>query len=154
MKAPRSLRIKVAAVLYTPEVLGLTVELSRFPLTDDLLLRGEARSAACGSAIALGIATDAQARVTKVGIRSQACAIGQAAAAIFAGAASGRTAEQIQAAGRAIAHWLAGDGALPDWPGLSAIAAARDYPARHGAVMLPWKAAMQAFSFQSSEIGD
>jgi hypothetical protein len=32
---------------------------------------------------------------------------------------------------------------LPDWPGLTAIAAARDYPARHGAIMLAWQAARQ-----------
>ncbi|WP_260921839.1 hypothetical protein [Novosphingobium sp. 9] len=35
-----------------------------------------------------------------------------------------------------------GEGALPEWPGLDAIAAARDYPARHGAVMLVWDAAL------------
>jgi hypothetical protein len=35
---------------------------------------------------------------------------------------------------------------LPDWPGVEAIAAARDYPARHGAIMLPWTAARDALS--------
>jgi hypothetical protein len=44
-----------------------------------------------------------------------------------------------------IEAWLStADAPLPDWPGLSAIAAARSYPARHGAILLPWKAAMAA----------
>ena len=131
-------------VLYTPEVLGLAVDLARFPLHDGLTLTGEARSKSCGSTIALGLAMDEDGAVGAIGVRSHACAIGQAAAAIFAKGAGGRTAAEIQAAGEAIGDWLAGEGELPDWPGLAAIAAARDYPARHGAVMLPWNAAMQA----------
>lgn len=132
-----------ATILYTPEVLGLAVELARFPLTGDLPLRGEARSKSCGSTIALGLAMGANGVISEVGVRSQACAIGQAAAAIFARGALGRTGAEIHVAGKAVAAWLAGDGNMPDWPGLAAIAAARDYPARHGAVMLPWNAAMQ-----------
>ena len=132
-----------ATVLYTPEVLGLAVELARFPLTGDLPLRGEARSKSCGSTIVLGLAVDAGGMITRAGVRSQACAIGQAAAAIFVQAAAGLDGPAIHAAGKAIAAWLAGEAAMPDWPGLSMIGAARDYPARHGAVMLPWNAAMQ-----------
>jgi hypothetical protein len=41
---------------------------------------------------------------------------------------------------------VAGEGSLPDWPGLATIAAARDYPGRHGALMLPWTAALQLLS--------
>lgn len=133
-----------ATVLYTPQVLGLAVDLARFPLGDDLPLRGEGRSKSCGSTIALGLAMAPDGAVERVGVRSHACAIGQAAAAIFVQAAPGQRPEQIRAAAGAIAAWLAGEGELPDWPGLGTIAAARDYPARHGAVMLPWTAAMQA----------
>ncbi|HKR91707.1 iron-sulfur cluster assembly scaffold protein [Novosphingobium sp.] len=130
------------AVLYTPEVLGLAIALARFPLTEDLPLRGEARSKSCGSTITLGLKMAPNGTIERIGVRSQACAIGQAAAAIFAQAASGRRGPDIHVAGTAIAAWLAGEGAMPDWPGLFAIAAAREYPARHGAVMLPWNAAM------------
>jgi len=135
-----------AAVLYTPEVLGLAIELARYPLTDDLVLRGEGRSKSCGSTIVLGLAIGAGGTVERIGVRSQACAIGQAAAAIFAGAAAGQTPAQIERAGREISAWLGGEGDLPEWPGLTGIAAARDYPARHGAVMLPWSAAVEALS--------
>lgn len=135
-----------ATVLYTPEVLGLAVELARFPLEEDLPLRGEGRSKSCGSTIALGVAVGPDGTVERIGVRSHACAIGQAAAAIFARAAPGLGTARIRAAGEEIAAWLAGEGDLPDWPGLGTIAAARDYPARHGAVMLPWMAAKQALS--------
>lgn len=132
-----------ATVLYTPEVLGLATRLAAYPWDGALPLQGEARSKSCGSTIALGLGTGADGRIERVAIKASACAIGQAAAAIFAGAAVGRGPEDIRHAERAIAAWLAGEGGLPDWPGLDAIAAARDYPARHGAIMLAWQAARQ-----------
>lgn len=134
------------AVLYTPDVLGLAIDLARHPLTDDLPLRGEARSKSCGSTIVLGLATDADGAIERVGVRSQACAIGQASAAIFAAGAAGADAARIAVTRVAIVDWLLEGGDLPDWPGLGTIAAARDYPARHGAVLLPWDAACRAFS--------
>lgn len=131
-------------VLYTPEVLGLAVRLAAYGWDGDLPFLGEARSPSCGSTIALGLALDDEGRVAKIGIRSHACAIGQAAAAIFADAAQGRSRRELAQATEAILLWLNGEADLPDWPGLAMIAAARDYPARHGAVMLPWKAALAA----------
>lgn len=132
-------------VLYTPDVLALAIELARYPLTDNLPLRGEARSKSCGSTIALGLSTEAGA-ITGVGLRCQACAIGQASAAIFAGSAVGVSAEQIFEMRQTVADWLADDAPLPQWPGFATIAAARNYPARHGAVMLPWDAAVRALT--------
>jgi hypothetical protein len=35
---------------------------------------------------------------------------------------------------------------LPDWPDIQQIEPARDYPGRHGAIALPWKAALDALS--------
>lgn len=131
------------AVLYTPEVLGLATSLAAHPWDEMLPLRGEARSRSCGSTIALALATDAEGRIARLGLKSSACAIGQAAAAIFAAAAPGRDAAAIRDAERAIAAWLSGEADRPDWPGLDAIAAARDYPARHGAIMLAWQAARE-----------
>jgi NifU-like protein involved in Fe-S cluster formation len=130
-------------VLYTPAVLGLATELARYPWDDSLPLAGEARSKSCGSALALALGTDAAGRIDRIGVKAQACAIGQAAAAIFAAAAPGRTLEEVARNGEAIAAWLGGDGEMPRWPGLEAIAAARDYPARHGAILLAWRAASQ-----------
>jgi NifU-like protein involved in Fe-S cluster formation len=76
----------------------------------------------------------------------RACAVGQASAGIFARAAAGRSLPEIEAAHEGLIRWLAGAGDLPDWPGLDPLIAARDYPGRHGAIMLPWTAARDALS--------
>jgi len=131
-------------MLYTPQVLALATSLARFPWDDSLLQQGSARSQSCGSSLALALSTDAEGRITQIGLRAHACAIGQAAAAIFAEAAMGHSRIELEASLEAISAWLANDGALPDWPGLGTIAAARAYPARHGAIKLAWKAALEA----------
>jgi NifU-like protein involved in Fe-S cluster formation len=76
----------------------------------------------------------------------RACAVGQASAAIFARHAAGRSAQQISQSLTELEAWLAHDGELPDWPGLAVLEPARAYPARHGAMLLPWKAAVAALS--------
>ena len=140
-----------AAVLYTPDVLALATSLAAFRFDEDLQLQADARSRSCGSTLRLGLALDETGRVARVGLRSQACAIGQASAAIFAQASVGRTAQEINATAEAIARWLAGEEEQPDWPGLTTIAAARDFPGRHGALMLPWTAAVQALAGRSAD---
>ena len=137
-----------ATALYTPEVLALATGLARYPLGDDLPLRGSARSQSCGSMLEVGLALE-NGLVTRVGLRAHACAIGQAAAAIFADAAIDRTAAEIVAAEHEVSGWLVG-GPLPAWPGVAAIAAAVAYPARHGAVLLPWRAALSALPSAAS----
>jgi len=129
------------AKLYTPEVLALATALAAHPWDDALPLQGQARSKSCGSTIALGLALDQDGRIERVGVRAHACAIGQAAATLFARAAIGRDGRDIHAADAAIAAWLAGEGDLPDWPGFEAIAPALGYPGRHGAIRLAWQAA-------------
>ncbi|WP_305096033.1 iron-sulfur cluster assembly scaffold protein [Croceibacterium aestuarii] len=130
--------------LYTPELLALAVELAEHPLDDSLPLRGSARSKSCGSTLDMALGVDDAGRIDALGMRVRACAVGQAAAALFARSAAGRTATQIAAASERIERWLVEGGEVPDWPELALIAAARDYPARHGAIMLPWTAARDA----------
>lgn len=132
--------------LYTPQVLELATSLAGYGWDEALPLKGSARSRSCGSTIELGVSLDEGGRIEKVGLRSQACAIGQAAAALFARAAPGRSAEEIHNAHAAMREWLGGDSPQPDWPGLDAIAPARDYPGRHGAILLAWQAADEALS--------
>lgn len=135
--------------LYTPEMLALAVSLAEAPLDPSAPLVGQARSATCGSTVALGCALDDGGRITSIGVQAAACAVGQAATALFVNAAAGRTRDDIAEALAALDAWLAGEGELPGWPGLDAIAAARDYPARHGAVTLAWTAALDALSKDS-----
>jgi NifU-like protein involved in Fe-S cluster formation len=135
-----------AARLYTPELLALAVELAEYPPLEAAPVRGEARSPTCGSTLALDMAFDGDGRIERVGLRVRACAVGQAAAAIFARHAAGREAAEIRAALERLEAWLDEKGSAPDWPDLALVAPARAYPARHGAMLLPWKAAAAALS--------
>lgn len=135
-----------AARLYTPQVLAAAVSLARYPLDGDLPLQGDARSASCGSTLRLGLALDANGQVERIGVAAQACAIGQASAAIFAQAVYGRGADAITDARDQLMGWLSGEGDLPDWPGIDLIVPARGYPARHGAILLAWDAAVKALA--------
>jgi NifU-like protein involved in Fe-S cluster formation len=136
-----------AQQLYTPELLALAVELADFPPLDAAQSHGEARSPTCGSTLALDLALDGEGRIARVGLRVRACAVGQAAAAIFARHAQGRDLEDLRDALARLEAWLDDEGRPPpEWPELALVAAARGYPARHGAMLLPWKAATAALS--------
>ena len=137
---------RVSSKLYTPELLGLATGLAAFPLTDDLPLRAEERSRTCGSVITLGLALDDYGLVSGVGMKVSACAIGQASAALMAQAIRGDIPGHVQLTAEGLARWLAGEGDLPRWRGIAALAPARDHPARHSALLLPWTAACKALS--------
>ncbi|TYC90825.1 iron-sulfur cluster assembly scaffold protein [Novosphingobium sp. BW1] len=133
-------------VLYTPDVLALAMDLAAYPLVSDLSHVAEARSPTCGSQLRLGLDSGPDDRIARVGISAQACAIGQAAAAIFAKAALGQSAAELAKARSEIRNWLSGEGPMPSWPGFDTLVAVPDYPGRHGAVLLPWDAAQEALS--------
>ena len=135
-----------AARLYTPELLALAVDLAKWPRLGDATQTGEARSPTCGSTLAMDLELDEAGRIGRLGMAVRACAVGQASAAIFASEALGKGPGDIARALGQLERWLAHDGALPDWPGLATIEPARGYPARHGAMLLPWKAALAALS--------
>lgn len=134
-----------AGKLYTTELLSLATELSGFSLTGYWTLTGEARSRTCGSRLKMGIETNGGGAIVRIGLAVTACAVGQASAAIFARAAKGKNASEVTESLREIKKWISSqDAPAPQWPGFSALEAARAHPARHGALLLPWKAAVDA----------
>ena len=133
-------------VLYSPEILAAAVGLADFPFDPALPLHGEARSRSCGSTLRVALLLDEQGRIAGIGCRAQACAVGQAAAQIFASAAPGRSAAEIAAVRNELALWLTSEGAAPEWQGIALLDPARDYPARHGAILLAWDAALAALA--------
>lgn len=133
---------KPRSVLYSPQLLALAVELADYPFDPASLCIGEAHSRSCGSSIKLSCSPD----LGTFGLQVSACAVGQAAAAIFARHCQGRGGEDIASAQAAIENWLVGRGAMPDWPDLEMLAPALAYPGRHGAILLPWRAAVDALS--------
>lgn len=133
-----------AEKLYSPQVLALSASLPQWPFDPALPLVGHARSKSCGSTLDLALRLDAEGAIEQVGLRVRACAIGQAASALFAAAAVSKSRADIVRAEQAVAAWLEGAAALPAWPGFAAIERAQAYPARHGAILLPWRAALDA----------
>lgn len=136
--------MSAAERLYTPELLALAVELAEWPPLENVHAHGQARSPTCGSTLAMDLALDDAGKIERLGLRVRACAVGQAAAAVFARHARGRDLADIRRDLERIEAWLDDRGPTPDWPDLALIEAGRAYPARHGAMLLPWKAALAA----------
>ena len=84
-------------------------------------------------------------RVASLQQAVEACAFGQASAALMGAAAPGRTADDIRTAIEGVATWLVGDhAAVTAWPGLAVLDPARSRTARHGAILLPFRALLAA----------
>jgi NifU-like protein involved in Fe-S cluster formation len=84
-------------------------------------------------------------RVKRIRQAVEACAYGQATAALMGGHAMGRSAEEVGAALSELEAWLAGEGDVPvSWPGLEELAPALTRKGRHGAIMLPFRTLLAA----------
>lgn len=135
----------MSAPLYNRDILALAIATADYLPNPGAPYRASKRAPLCGSAIILDLDTDEGGLVTRVGLHVEACALGQASAALLARHAPGRGLADLRRARRGIADWFAGIGDEPDWPGFDLLAPARDYPARHGAILLPFDAAIAAF---------
>ena len=134
------------AALYNAELLRLATSNPHEERLSDPMGTAERRSPICGSRIAIDMDLDPAGRVVAIGMQVSACAYGQASATLLARHAVGRSQEELVAARDAVTRWLAGEGELPDWPGLDTLAAVVPHSARHGAVRLPFEAAADAMS--------
>ena len=140
MNAPNTAR------LYSTELLALAIQLADYPFSEDAMLRGSVYSRTCGGRIELSADISTDGTLSNIGMKVTACAVGQAAAAIFATSASGMNSAELRNAERAIGRWLMRDGPMPDWPGIEALTPALSHKGRHGAILLPWRAALDALS--------
>lgn len=96
------------------------------------------RSATCGSRVAMRVTMDGD-RVIGIEQAVEACAFGQAAAALVGVGAIGMTRDEATLALAGVERWLGGDVAEP-WPGLDVLDPARARRGRHGAILLPFRA--------------
>lgn len=134
------------APLYTPDILRLAASLPPPGPLDRIDGEAEERSPTCGSVVRLQVQLDSEERVAALSQQVQACAFGQASAAILAAGAFGRTEAEVDEALGALRDWLAGGRNDPGaWPGLAALGPARSRRSRHGAILLPFRALLAAF---------
>lgn len=134
----------MAEMLYTPELLRLAADLphaGRLAAADASV---ERRSATCGSRVRIDVALGPDDRIAALGVDVNACALGQASAALFAARAIGRNAAELAAARDAVAAWLRGEAGEPDWPRLALLAPALPHSGRHPAIRLAFEAAAEA----------
>jgi len=136
----------MSGALYTREILRLAVSIPHQSRLDKPDGTAEVRSRTCGSRVAADIILSDDGRVAQLGIEVNACALGQASAAILAAEAIGKSAEEITAARRHLAEFLAGAEAQPgSWDNMEHLCAAKDHPGRHAAIVLPYDAIIAAF---------
>ena len=135
----------MSAPLYTRDILRLAASIPHLGTLDGAQARAEKRAPLCGSRVTVEVSLDEAGCVVALGQEVKACALGQASAALMGRHAVGRTQVEIAAARDALAAFFAGERDDPgDWPGIEALAVARGYPARHGAMLLPFEAAAEA----------
>ena len=131
--------------LYTRDILRLAANIpgqrSFADLNGDLLLR----SPTCGSRLAMWVVLDCEERVVEIEQAVEACAFGQAAAALVGVHAIGIDYAQAKAVLAAMERWLGGEGD-PPWPGIETLEPARARRGRHGAILLPFRALVAAIA--------
>jgi len=135
----------MSAPLYTRAILRLAASIPHLGRLEAAQARVERRAPVCGSRVTVAVTLDEEGRVVALGQEVKACALGQASAALMGRHAIGRRSDELAAARDALADFFAGKRDDPgDWPGIEALAVARAYPARHGAILLPFEAAAEA----------
>ena len=130
---------------YTREILRLAASIPYLAPFEELEGATEMRSKTCGSRMRIAVELDWADRIVRLRQWVEACAFGQATAALVGGHAMGRSAEEVGAALDQTEAWLAGSGDLPTaWPGLEALSPARSRKGRHGAILLPFRTLLAA----------
>lgn len=133
-----------SSVLYSAELLALAIELADYPYAASSPARGHARSRSCGSIIELS--SNGSTQLDGIGLKVTACAVGQASAAIFAREAQGMDAVEVGSTLQALGRWLQGDADSSILSRLELLEPARPHRGRHEAILLPWRAALDALS--------
>jgi NifU-like protein involved in Fe-S cluster formation len=135
----------VPSALYNRDILRLAASIPHQGRLDAPQGSAEKSSPVCGSRVVVDVALDGEGRIAALGQEVKACALGQASAALFGAHALGASAAEIAGARDALTAYLRGERDNPgQWPGLSLLAEARPFSARHASILLPFEAAAEA----------
>jgi NifU-like protein involved in Fe-S cluster formation len=130
-----------AQSLYSREILRLATSLPHQDHIEQPFLSATRRAPVCGSEMIVDASLEDD-KLADIAIRAKACALGQASAAILRELAPGKTIAGISALAAQVEQALKGEGEMPS--AYAALAYARDYPARHGAILLPFDTLLAA----------
>lgn len=135
-----------AVALYNRDLLRLAASLEAMaPLTPPSG-HAEMRSPTCGSRVSLSVRRTGDGRIDALSADVASCALGQASAAILLREARGLDQASIEAARHAMENYLLGADTPPPFTDAGLFGPARDYPARHPAIMLPYDALLVALA--------
>lgn len=141
----------MSAPLYNREILRLAAAIPHAERLAEPHGSSEKRSPICGSRVTVDLRLGPDGRVAEAGMLVRACALGQASAALLGEHVVGRSHAELAAARDALAAWLAGGSAAPDWPGLDVLAPAIPHSARHPSIRLAFEAAAEAASAAATD---
>lgn len=132
------------APLYNKDILRLAAGIPHHSRLAEPQASVEKRSPTCGSRVIVDVRMK-EGRLSELGLDVKACALGQASAALMAAQAIGMSADELADARDRLTAYLAGESEdLDFWPGLTILAPARGYPARHASIRLGFEAIAEA----------
>ncbi len=133
------------SALYSREILRHTAAMSRTGRLAAPDGSADAVSRLCGSKVTVDLTLD-EGVVTDYAHEVEACALGQCAASIMARQIVGAEAGELRDLRERMRAMLKEEGPPPQgrWADLALLDAVRDYPARHGSVMLVFDAVVEA----------
>lgn len=138
--------------LYQDRILALAKAGRALPRLETPQATARVDNPICGDRVTVDFAIE-NGVIAAVGAKVQGCALCQAAAAVIAENAVGRTLDDVVAAGHAVEAFLAGrDEALP-WEDLSAFTPVRPMKSRRDCVALPFRAAEKAWKEVREDAG-
>lgn len=135
----------MASALYTTDILRLAASIPHLGRLGPPAHSVDRRAPVCGSRIVVDVQLDDAGRICAFGQDVRACALGQASACLLGAHVLGQSGAELGQIAADLAAWLSDQRAEPPhWPGIEILAAARAHPGRHGAICLPFEAAVQA----------
>jgi len=131
--------------LYSSRILQLAADMPRAGRLSAPDGSAERTAKLCGSRIRVDVAVE-DGRVADFAQDVQACALGQAAAAVLGANVIGASLPELEAARGALRAMLKAGGPAPAgrFADLAVLAPVKDYPARHASTMLAFEAAVAA----------
>lgn len=140
------------SALYNRDILRLASALVAGDRLEDPHGTAECRSPICGSRIQADLILTDDGTVTAIALRANACALGQASAAILRSHAVGSDLSTIADIRAGIERALKKADEMPEcWPELAVLTPAREYPSRHAAILLPYDALLAAAAVQMEQ---
>lgn len=133
------------SALYNRDILKLASSLIAGHRLDNPHGTAEVRAAVCGSRIQADVEFADDGKVSGLALRANACALGQASAAVVRANSIGLEIGTISEIRAGVEQALKGTAQMPTtWPELELLAPAKDYPSRHAAILLPFDAVLAA----------